>query len=147
MSMEWKKKRMSSDLISAEDNRVADEDNTLAFLKETVMHTCSVILWCVASALLLECHLTYSAPSGYFAYASPAKCARVCVCVCTRYAAWNATRCSGWRSSTPSAQLHPSSLIIFAKSTINLMDLLCLWSLVMKTPQSKVISLKPDLSK
>lgn len=38
------KKRNSSHLMSVEDNRVADEDNTLAFLKQTVMHTCSVIL-------------------------------------------------------------------------------------------------------
>lgn len=52
---------------------------TLAFLKQTVIHTCSVILWCVASALLLECHLTYSAASGYIAHASPAKCAHVSV--------------------------------------------------------------------
>lgn len=35
---------MSPDLMSVEDNRVADEGMIHYFLKETVMHTCTVIL-------------------------------------------------------------------------------------------------------
>lgn len=40
MSREWKK-RMFSDLMSAEDNRVADEDDRLHFLKKRTTHALS----------------------------------------------------------------------------------------------------------
>lgn len=56
------------------------------FLKETVlMHTRTVIVQCDGSSLLLECHLTYSAASGYGPYSLPAvMCTHGRVCVCTQ---------------------------------------------------------------
>lgn len=64
MSREWeKKKKMFSDLMSAEDNRVADEGDILHFLKERRTHALSVILRYDAPDLLLKCHLTYSVAS------------------------------------------------------------------------------------
>lgn len=41
MSREWGKKKMFSDLMSAEDNRVADEGDILHFLKERRTHALS----------------------------------------------------------------------------------------------------------
>lgn len=135
-----------------EDNRVADEDDTHPFLKETLMHTCTVILLCDSSSLLLECHLTCSLqllPLFITSCMCMCACTCVCVCVCTQLCLWsNIPRSKMQKDAVtrahrpPSLQIHPSCLIIFAKSTINLMDPLCFWSLVMKSLQSKVISLK-----
>lgn len=55
---------MSSDVMSVQDNRVADEDDTLAFLNEAATQTHTVTLRRDASSLLLECHLTNIAVSG-----------------------------------------------------------------------------------
>lgn len=76
------------------------------FLKETVMHRRTVIPPCDGSSLLLECHLTYSAASGYCPYSSPAVSVHVCGRACTQLSLWsntaatNATRCSDSCSST-----------------------------------------------
>lgn len=73
------------------------------------MHTRTVIAQCAGSSLLLECHMTYSAASGYGPYSLPAVvCTHGCVCVCTQVcvcvwsdtATQNATRCSDSCSST-----------------------------------------------
>lgn len=100
-----------------------------------------IIVHLDSSSLLLWCHPTCSTAPGYRPYSSPTvtcECLAVCVFSSAYWssaAAQNARGCSQSCSLTPPPlSLEPSilGLIIFAKSTINLI----FWSLAMTSLQS-----------
>lgn len=129
------KKKMSPYLRSVEDTSIGDEVDTLP-VGQRDAYTCIVIQQCHTSFPLLECRQTCSTASGYGPYSSQAECVHKCswsqLYLC--FNMWPKIQ-EGSVTRThrpPSLHIHPSSLIMFASSTMNFTDLLCFWSLAIK---------------
>lgn len=135
---------MSPDLGSVEDNSIAEEVDTFPVEKSNAHVHCHAAMCRFLPIIGMSSDLQHSLRLRLlFITSCTCTCARKCTC--SQLCFW----CNMWPKMQqdavtrahrpPSLHIHPSSLIIFASSTINLMDLLCFCSLVMKSIQSKTL--------